>query len=308
MKALHIKSPLLESVPLSNRIGIPVFLKMDNLQPSSSFKIRGIGLLCQRKAKQGAEHFISSSGGNAGLAVAFAGRKVQKKVTVIVPKTTLPTMREKLESEGAVVNIVGSVWDEAHEHALKIAKKKGCAYIHPFDDPVIWEGHSTIIQEIAEQRAKPGGIVVAVGGGGLLCGVLQGLHNVGWTDIPVFSAETQGAASLAAAIKAKKLVTLDKIETIATTLGARRVAAQAWKWAKKYQVIPIVVSDKEALNACLSFADDHRMLVEPACGAALAAVYENRRELAGLSSVLVIVCGGAGVTLKLLSDWTRCLA
>src|SRR5512136_2544023 len=96
-KALHIRTPLIESLPLSRRWGKQVWLKMENLQPTGSFKIRGIGLLCQTGREQGSKHFVSSSGGNAGYAAAYAGRKLHIPTTVFVPSTTPPDFRQQIE-------------------------------------------------------------------------------------------------------------------------------------------------------------------------------------------------------------------
>jgi L-serine/L-threonine ammonia-lyase len=145
--------------------------------------------------------------------------------------------------------------------------------------------------------------VLSVGGGGLLCGVALGLERRGWGDVPIIAAETEGAASYAAALRAGAPVTLDRIATVAVTLGARTVAAEAVRWAARRPIVPFVTSDAAAVEACWSFANDHRLLVEPACGAALAAVYQHSPALAGAPSVLVIVCGGSGVTMERLQHW-----
>lgn len=298
---LHIKTPLLESRLLN------AFLKMDALQPTGSFKIRGIGNICTQYAQKGqTDCFVSSSGGNAGIAVSYAGRKLGLPVQVVVPTTASPLMVEKIKQEGAQVTLNGCDWNEADEHVQAILHKNPrYAYIPPFDHPLIWAGHSTLIHEVAEDQLKPDVVIVAVGGGGLLCGVIQGLHELGWQDVPVIAAETEGAASMAAALKANRLVTLDSIKTVALSLGARRVAEQAFNWSKKHEIISAVVSDKQALKACVHFADDHRVLVEPACGAALAIIYDRMLDLARFKKPLVIVCGGNAVSLALLNDWKK---
>lgn len=305
MTSLHVATPVWESKPLSAALGAAVLLKMEALQPVGSFKIRGIGHACQVSCEAGATRLICSSGGNAGYAVAYAGRKLGVDVTVIVPRTTPGWTRETIRREGALVVEYGEAWDDAHAYASELARQEGTAYIHPFDDPRIWSGHASLIEEVADSGPRPGAVVLAVGGGGLLCGVLEGLHRVGWGDVPVVAVETEGAASFAASVAAGRLVTLDRITSVATTLGARTVAAEALAWTRRHAITPWTVSDRAAVDACLRFADDHRILVEPACGAALAVVYERGGPLAGREPVLVIVCGGAGVSLALLRGWDR---
>ena len=303
MKPIYISTPLWESQPLSAAAESMVLLKMEALQPVGSFKLRGMSAACVASQEAGAIRLVSSSGGNAGLAVAYSGRQLGMPTTVVVPKTTSQRSRELIEGEGGQLIEHGDSWDDAHAYAVDLAKAESGAYIHPFDDPRVWAGNATIVDELAEVGPKPSIIVASVGGGGLLCGLLQGLHHVGWVDVPVLAVETEGAASFAASVKAGELVTLDRITSVATSLGARRVAAEALQWTRRHEIIPWVVSDRDAVNACLRFADDHRVLVEPACGASLAAVYDRAEPLAGLNSVAVIVCGGAGVTRELMDRW-----
>jgi L-serine/L-threonine ammonia-lyase len=305
MKLTHVVTPLWESRPLSAAIGAPVLLKMEAFQPAGSFKSRGMGAACRAAKEAGATQVVCSSGGNAGYAVAYAGRQLGLKVTIVVPQTTSAWAKDLIRSEGADVLVHGASWDDAHTYALELVQQGQSAYIHPFDDPIVWHGHASIIHEIAEAGVKPGAIVVSVGGGGLLCGLAEGLHALGWRDIPLLAVETEGAASFAVSVQAGHPVTLDKVTSVAVTLGARAVTHQALEWARRHPIISWVVSDRAAIDACLSFADDHRVVVEPACGAALAAVYGRARPLEGREPVVVIVCGGAGVNRALLEKWDQ---
>jgi L-serine/L-threonine ammonia-lyase len=304
---LHLETPLVESRPLTVAAGLPVWLKVEALQPSGSFKLRGIGHACEVLRARGARRFVSSSGGNAGLAVAYAGRRLGAAVTVIVPETTTERARELLRLEGAEVVVHGASWQEANELARSLVGPAD-AFVHPFDDPLLWEGHATLVDEVARTGLRPGAVVLSVGGGGLLAGVVQGLQRNGWRDVPVFAVETAGAASLHAALSAGKPVELARIESIATSLGAKRVCEEALRCAREHPVRSVVVSDRSAVSACERFLADHRILVEPACGASLAILSERPADLAGLASVLVIVCGGATCTVEQLQAWARGLA
>jgi len=302
---LHVVTPLWESQPLSTALGAPVFLKMEAFQPVGSFKARGMGAACRAAKASGARKLVCASGGNAGLAVAYAGRKLGLPTTIVVPASTSPFMRERIRAEGAAVLVYGDSWDDAHAHAVQLADAEGGASIHPFDDPQVWRGHAPLVHEIAVEGVVPGAVVVSVGGGGLLIGLLQGMHELGWTDVPVLAVETEGAASFAAATRAGRLVTLDRIDSIATTLGARTVAAEALAWTRRHPITAHTVTDRAAVTACRRFADDHRVLVEPACGASLSTVYDRAAPLDARSPVVVIVCGGAGASPNLLNDWER---
>ncbi len=304
--ALHIRTPIFRDAEVEAALGKVVWLKMECLQPTGSFKIRGIGLLCQELKSAGCTRFISSSGGNAGYAVAYAGRELSLPVLVVVPATTPDSTRQALALMGAEVQVVGDVWDEADEEARRIALDagdKGTAYIPPFDHPTLWHGHSSLIDEVAESHGKPDLVIVTVGGGGLLCGVLEGMHRAGWSDVPLIAVETAGAESLHAAMSAGEPVVLPQITSIAKCLGARRVADAALDWTGKHPVRSVVVSDDAAVRGCLEFANRHRILVEPACGAGLSLIYEGAECLGSAAVVLVVVCGGIGVDIDQLNSW-----
>ena len=304
--ALHIRTPIFRDAEVEAALGKVVWLKMECLQPTGSFKIRGIGLLCQELKSAGCTRFISSSGGNAGYAVAYAGRELSLPVLVVVPATTPDSTRQALALMGAEVQVVGDVWDEADEEARRIALDegdKGTAYIPPFDHPTLWHGHSSLIDEVAESHGKPDLVIVTVGGGGLLCGVLEGMHRAGWSDVPLIAVETAGAESLHAAMSAGEPVVLPQITSIAKCLGARRVADAALDWTGKHPVQSVVVSDESAVRGCLEFANRHRILVEPACGAGLSLIYEGAECLGSAAVVLVVVCGGIGVDIDQLNSW-----
>lgn len=304
---LYIRTPLIESPSLSKEWGKQVFLKMENLQPTGSFKLRGIGKLCRTMQEQGKTRFVSSSGGNAGYAAAYAGRKLRVPTTVFVPEGTLAVFRQQIDLEGAEVIVEGKVWDDTEKAARQFVKDEGAFYISPFDHERIWEGHSTLVDEIVEDIGKPDVIVLSVGGGGLLCGVIKGLEKYAFTDIPIVAVETKGTASLKASLDANDLVKFDIIPGEARSLGARKVAQKAFDWSvsEKYKVKSVVVTEDEAKKACVRFYDDHKYLVETACGASLSVVYQQRRHdvLEQAKRIVVIVCGGIGIDLETMQKW-----
>lgn len=304
-QSLHSVTPLIKSIPLSQLTGKHIFLKMECYQPAGSFKIRGIGRLCEYYYGIGKRHFVSSSGGNAGYAVAFAGNMLGVPVTVFMPSTSKPIYVNALRSMGVVTHINGESWDEANQAALNYTKEIEGAYIPPFDHPLIWEGHATMIDEVAEAGIKPDAIVVAVGGGGLASGILHGLHHHGWYDVKVYTVETQGAASFAASVKAGHVVTLEKINTIATSLGAKRICQQLFDWTKRHPIVPLVISDKNCVDACHAFLDDHRVLTEPAGAAAVSVIYDKNPLVLAHQTILVIACGGIGISNALLQEYSK---
>ncbi|NXR06356.1 SDSL protein, partial [Semnornis frantzii] len=307
-KPFHIISPVLESLPLSKAAGTKVYMKLENVQPTGSFKIRGIGHLCQEAARKSCQRFVCSSGGNAGLAAAYSAKQLGLPITVVVPSSTGTSTVRKLQELGAEVEVSGKLlhlcphpWD---------SNSSGCLHAAAFSPATphspCRQGHASLIQELKESLdTKPDAIVLAVGGGGLLAGIVAGLQQVGWQDVPIIAAETWGAHSFHVALEAGHLLSLPDITSVAKCLGAKTVAARALECAQECQVISQVVEDREAVRAVEQFLDDERMLVEPGCGAALAVLYTGRlqrlqaegRLPALLSSVVVVVCGGSSIQL-----------
>ncbi|KIH88354.1 hypothetical protein SPBR_07428 [Sporothrix brasiliensis 5110] len=351
-----VETPCLYSAALSKTAGCHIYLKLENHQPSGSFKSRGIGNLMVRAVAKARDesggtadvHFYCSSGGNAGLACATAARELDSPATIVVPTTTSPYMIAKLQSLCDDVRVHGANWAAADQHlreAVMVPSKDatGAAvathvkrvYVPPFDHPDIWDGAATLVEEVAAQLGPagvhPDAFVCSVGGGGLLCGLMQGMERVYGPEAPtkVLAVETAGAESLAASITAGQLVTLPRISSIATSLGCSRVAEQAYAWYRNRPkaVVPLVVTDAEAVDAIVHFLDDTRLLVEPACGAALAPLYTPapasavaepgkptsllRHHLgAGMSDVewaeqkvVMVVCGGSNISLDILAGF-----
>ena len=299
--ALHIHTPLIRSAVLSNPRQ-NIWLKMEAMQPAGSFKTRGISAACAHYVQQGAKALISSSGGNAGIATAYAGCRLSVPVTVIVPESAPELAIDAIRRFGGSVRVHGSSWAEAHTLAQSLVDGNS-VLIHPFDDPLVWAGHATLIDEIIQDGLTPDAVVLSVGGGGLLCGISEGMKSHGLHDVVIVAVETEGAASFSEAVAARELVMLERITTIANTLGAKQVCQGALDTAKTHSVTNHIVSDQQALDACFRFMDDHRVLVEPACGATLSAIYERAPALENKKDILVIVCGGMGVSLAQLQVW-----
>ncbi|KAL1881826.1 catabolic L-serine/threonine dehydratase [Diaporthe australafricana] len=336
-----IETPCVYSAPLSQAAGCNVYLKLENLQPSGSFKSRGIGNLMFRAVEATNSpstsaddvHFYSSSGGNAGLACATAAVTLSRPATVVVPLITSQYMVQKLRDLGADVVQIGENWAAADRHLRQVVMPEfekthphsRAIYVPPFDHQDIWDGAETLVDELKTQMSESfdeqiDAIVCNVGGGGLMCGVMQGVQKLkdsGYGSPKVLAVETEGGDSFNASIKAGELVTLPAITTIATSLGATRVAEQAFAWSQRAgsDFISAVVTDQEAVVAMIKFLDHARILVESACGATIATVYNgNLRKYVGEGltdkqwaekNVVVVVCGGSNVNLEMLEKYRK---
>ncbi|KAI0403655.1 tryptophan synthase beta subunit-like PLP-dependent enzyme [Xylaria palmicola] len=258
---LHIETPCVPSRELSRAAGCNVFLKLENLQPSGSFKSRGIGTLMWRALQQRASsssssssavRFYCSSGGNAGLACAEAARTLGRPCDVFVSAPTPDHVVARLADLGATPHRGGAGWPDADAlcRAALAADADG-VYVPPFDDPRIWDGNATLVDELAalERRGFFGArgvdaVVCNVGGGGLLNGVMEGVERNYRAPAPglglglgpgpaVLALETAGADSLAACVRAGAHVAIPAVTSVASSLGAPRVSERTYRWAEE---------------------------------------------------------------------------
>lgn len=293
-----------------------VYLKLENLQPSGSFKSRGIGhfmvdklkaLRAQPGASSASAHFYSSSGGNAGLACVHAALTLGCLATVVVPLSTTEFMIGKLREAGATEVIQkGASWQEADDYLTRTLMAEAQAhgetpiYVPPFDAQAIWDGNAGITRELLRQigatvnhypvtspaaegvedrDARPNidAIVCSVGGGGLFSGIMQGVEEFGIQHrTRVIAVETDGADALSQAVHKMELVTLPAITSLATSLGARTVCKQAFEYGLRDNVSTVVLSDADAIRACRRFADEEHYVVELACGVCPALIYNGQ--------------------------------
>ncbi|KAL5121884.1 catabolic L-serine/threonine dehydratase [Pleosporales sp. CAS-2024a] len=313
-----VETPLRESYALSEAAGCRIFLKLENLQPSGSFKSRGIGNYIRNRLEElphgSKPHIFASSGGNAGLAAVHSARALGLPCTVVVPTATAPLMVAKLRAAGAYHVIQhGAAWRDADAHLREQVMPHApgpTIYCPPFDHPDIWAGNASVMHEIAAQLPDaPDVVICSVGGGGLLNGICQALDDLGMTTPTVLAMETAGADSLAQALHARQLVTLDAITSQATSLGCARVTDRTFAFAQRSNVRSVVLSDAEAAMACCRLADDERIMVELACGVNVAMCYDGRldkalgRPVTPRDKVVVVLCGGSNVSSKMLCQW-----
>ena len=303
MKTIYHQTPLLQSHQLKKEKGLNVFYKMEAYQPTGSFKIRGMENLCRHHLANGQRNFIASSGGNAGLSMAYVAKKLGATIQIIVPESTSEFMINKIKNLDAEVIVHGKFWDEANDYCLRQAKETNAVYVSPFDDELLWQGHASMIDECAKAMPQPTKIVLSVGGGGLLLGVLEGLRRNGWESTEIIAVETYGTASFQKSMAKGELITLPAINSIATSLGAKTVTPEVLKQAKSFNVLPLLVSDEECIRAMFSFLDEYNVVVEPACGASLAYPLFYDEKISETDTVLVVACGGVNTSFRQLENY-----
>ncbi|KAK7042122.1 PALP domain-containing protein [Favolaschia claudopus] len=326
------ETPLISSSPLS-RDDVSVFLKLETVQPGMSFKSRGISYFVQRAkdAHGSSVHAVIASGGNAALAAACAARALNVRCAVYIPEGAAQSTVDRLKRENVEVVVGGKHYADAVIAAReRVASEEKAVMVPAYEDPIIWEGHSSIILEASKQMdRKPDAIFCSVGGAGLLGGIILGCDAVGWESVPIVTLETIGSdcfyhsmalnrcgdsVKLPPGVSAirddannVKLAHFSFFSSKASgSLGASEPVAGVVRKAldRKGPVTCVTVPDELSMHAGYSFADDHKILVELSCSTTLVPAY--RKELldrlvpptGAERSVLFIVCGGFKVFLS----------
>ena len=262
VKKVAIETKLLYSPYFSERTGNKVYLKPENMQVTGAYKIRGayykISTLSDEERSKG---LITASAGNHAQGVAYAAKAYGVKAVIVMPTTT-PLMKvERTKSYGAEVVLHGDVYDEACEHAYKLAEEYGYTFIHPFDDLAVATGQGTIAMEIVKELPLVDYILVPIGGGGLSTGVstLAKLLN---PNIKVIGVEPAGANCMQESLKNKKVTTLPTVSTIADGTAVKTPGTKIFPYIQKNLDDIITVTDDELIGAFLDIVENHKMVVE----------------------------------------------
>jgi threonine dehydratase len=281
------RTPVVEVDPgdlgLTGRRG-PLVLKLELLQHSGSFKARGahVQLLADDLPATGV---VAASGGNYGVAVAYAARRLGVTAAVFVPDTTAPAKLDTLRSLGAAVEVVPGFYDDALAASRRHADATGARFLHAFDQVEMLAGAGTLGRELAQQ-AEVDRVVVAVGGAGLIGGMACWYRG----SAELTGVETAGCRALAAALDAGEPVDVDVSGLAADALGARRVGSLGFEAARRWVDRVVVVSDDQVVDAQRRLWASLRIATEPAGAAALAALGDGAFDDPD-ERVAVVLCG-----------------
>lgn len=262
VKKVAIETKLLYSQYFSEQTGNKVYLKPENMQVTGAYKIRGayykISTLTDEERAKG---LITASAGNHAQGVAYAAKAYGAKAVIVMPTTT-PLMKvERTKSYGAEVVLYGNVYDEACEHAYRLAEEHGYTFIHPFDDLAVATGQGTIAMEIVKELPLVDYILVPIGGGGLCTGVST-LAKMLNPNIKVIGVEPAGANCMQVSLKNKKVTTLPEISTIADGTAVKTPGEKIFPYIQKNLDDIITVTDDELIVAFLDVVENHKMVVE----------------------------------------------
>lgn len=284
-------TPLDYSKTFSNVSKNEIYLKLENLQKTGSFKIRGayhkIASLTVEEKQRGV---IAASAGNHAQGVAFGSGELGIPCVIVMPEATPLAKVEATSRYGAEVILHGSNYDEAYAHARAIQQERGMTYVHAFDDEEVMAGQGTIALEILEQLPEVDVIITPVGGGGLVAGVALAAKLMK-PDIQIVGVEAAGAACMQASLAQNAPLTLDRVATIADGIQVRRPGDRTFAVAREYVDHIVTVEEEEIARAMLLAIERNKMVVEGAGASGLAAVLYEKIPYQG-KKIVVLISGG----------------
>ena len=292
-------SPCPHSQMLSALTGQQVYLKLENLQMTGSFKERGalnrIALLTPEQAARGV---VAASAGNHAQGVAYHATSRGIRALIVMPLATPLVKVTATRGFGAEVVLHGANYDEACEEATRLCRAEGMTFIHPFDDPIVMAGQGTIGLELLEQIPQLEAVVVPIGGGGLIGGIACAVKE-SRPEIRVIGVQTARLPSMAAAVAQHHPVTLEPATTIADGIAVRRAGDATFPVVERYVDEIVTVQEDEIAAAILVLLEREKTLAEGAGATALAALLQKKTSLDGAHTA-VLVCGG-NIDVTLLS-------
>ncbi len=293
-------SPCTRSEMLSRMTGQNVFLKLENLQMTGSFKERGaLSKIATLTAEQGGRGVVAASAGNHAQGVAYHATQRGIRAVIVMPLTTPLVKVTATRGFGAEVVLHGANYDEACVEATRLCEAEGMTFIHPFDDALVMAGQGTIGLELLEQIEGLEAVVVPIGGGGLIGGIACAVKE-SKPGVRVIGVQTSRLPSMRDAVAAHHPVTLEPATTIADGIAVRRAGEVTFPVVEKYVDEIVTVDEDEIASAILTLLEREKTLAEGAGAAALAAVLQRRTSLAAGTRTAVLVCGG-NIDVTLLS-------
>ncbi len=291
LKGIVKHTPLEHSKTFSAMSGASVFMKLENLQSTGSFKVRGAyNKICSLSKEELKRGVVCASAGNHAQGVAYAAKKMGAKATVFMPVLTPPLKVIATRSYGADVVLKGNAFDDALAAAQDYRAESGAVFVHAFDDPLIIAGQGMMGLEIYDDLDSVQDILVPIGGGGMISGIAIAIKNLN-PKIRVYGVEAEGAQSMRNALAEGKPVKLNKMATIADGIAVKTPSQLTFDATREYVDDILVVSDAEIAHSLYLLLQRAKILAEPAGVAALAAVLHKKISFRG-RKVVPVISGG----------------
>ena len=288
-----IESPLELAPVLSRRLGNRLLLKREDLQPVFSFKLRGAyNKMANLPAAKLARGVIAASAGNHAQGVALAAQKLGCRAVIVMPVTTPKIKVDAVAARGAQVILRGDSYSDAYRHAMRLKRKRGLSFVHPYDDPDVIAGQGTVGMEILRQTTRPiHAVFVPVGGGGLISGIAAYLKRLR-PSVRVIGVEPVDADAMARSLKAGRRVVLDHVGLFADGVAVKQVGKETFRMARKLVDEMVLVDTDEMCAAIKDVFEDTRVVLEPAGALAIAGVkaWVERHGVRG-KTLVAVACG-----------------
>jgi threonine dehydratase len=293
------ETPCAYSQRLSDLTGARVFVKLENLQMTGSFKERGAAnVLLQLSPAERRRGVVTASAGNHGLAVAFHAARLGVGAVIVMPEWAPLTKVTAARRQGAEVVLHGENYDEAYARAREIETERGLVFVHPFDDLRVIAGQGTIGLELAAQVPDLEAVLVPVGGGGLAAGTAVAVKGRK-PGVEVIGVQADEVAAMKAAWASGERVTVPSAPTIADGIAVRRAGEHTLALCRQWVDQIVSVSEEEIANAILLLLEIEKTVVEGAGAVPLAALVNKK--VAGAGKTVALVLSGGNIDVNLIS-------
>jgi threonine dehydratase len=287
-------TPLQYSRAFTHKAGCHVHIKIESIQPIRAFKVRGaLTKIMRLHPEKGSAGVITASAGNHGQGVAYAAAVFKIPATVYVPETANQLKVEAIRRLGATVVPSGRNYNDAYLEAMRHQEQGGATFVHAFNDPDVIAGQGSIAVELLNDLEHFDTVLVPIGGGGLIGGIAMYLKEKR-PGVRVVGVEPAGADGMRRSLAAGRVVTLDRVNTIADGLAASAPGQLTLELAQRYVDEVVLVQDDEMLRAIRLLFEWEHLLAEPAGAAALAALLYHYSPAP--NERVVVVLSGANVT------------
>lgn len=285
-------SPCAHSEAFSAQFGCKLYLKLENMLRTGSFKERGAcNKLLQLSEEEKKRGIIAASAGNHAQAVALYATMFGIDSKIVMPEGTPLVKISRTRGFGGRVVLHGTNFDAAFAHAMELAEAEGRIFIHPFDDPAIIAGQGTVGLELLEQNPYIDTVVVPIGGGGLASGIAIAIKETN-PKVRVIGVEAEVLAGMKASMVQREVVELPAATTICDGIAVRRVGDLAFATLSHYLDDVVTVSEEEVASAILVLLEQEKMVVEGAAAATIAALTAGKIENVEGRRVCAIISGG----------------
>jgi threonine dehydratase len=297
------RTPVLSSRTLSERAGMTVALKAENLQRTGSFKLRGALAKLAALGDRCAAGVITASAGNHGQALAYAARARGVRCEVFMPEQAMIAKVEAVVALGASVHLVGATLDESLAAAREFGEREQLAFVHPFDDPEVIAGQGSIGLELLEQVPDIANVIIPIGGGGLASGIAIALKSER-PEVRVVGVQVATCAPFPASLAAGEPIAVDSALTIADGIAVKRPGAVTLPLIRRW-VDELVVVDEDDLGEAMVFLLERAKLVVEGAGAVGVAVVLARSATLNPEGTTVVILSGGNVDAGLLAEIVR---